>query len=173
MLRFTLLSFTFLTFAAYAGECPQNEILKQKKIRNAYTILRKHTVQCKKQSKLFLEFGKRAFLAERLAESLWAAEIGQQSASNESLLEELNLLEASALIEMNRYEEAIIILKPSVLSNDSSLVYRQKGHLILIKAYFKKFKSKKNPNVLYLVHLFLNRYTQSNYIDFLNQWLEV
>ncbi len=76
---------------------------------------------------------------------------------------------------MNRFEEAIIILRKVVFGDYASgskkvLEEKEKAHLQLIQAYYAKTKSKNSRDVVYLISLFENKYPKSNYLKLLQDW---
>ncbi|RME89086.1 MAG: hypothetical protein D6767_09115 [Candidatus Hydrogenedentota bacterium] len=143
----------------FASEC--NLPLHQKKVslKQIYLQLRFRDPKCKFPAKLFLAYSERALLAGRLHEALWSAKTGMKRASS-SIKRKLTLAAAKAYNELNRYEEAIALLKPLAFSTQKDNLAKQ-AHICLIRAYYLRAKQKQDSNVKYLVSKFRRYYGTS------------
>ena len=161
--------------------CTKPDFISEKNLRKVYLKLKYMHKGCL-DSKILLNLGKRSSLAGRLSEALWASEKGLeilQANQSISISVELRLLQGSILREMNRLEEAIIVLKSVISQKYGAISYRkkeeirlnqEKAFLQLIYTYYSKTGSKTSKDVSYLINSFRNTYPNSQYLELVNNW---
>ena len=157
--------------------------MKEKDMRKIYLRLR-YTAKTCLDHKILLDLSRRASLAGRLTEALWASKKGLEILNqnqNILILLEFKLLQGSIFRKMNRLEEAIIVLRDVLHQKNPGGVYRQKkqvklqqerAFLQLIYTYYNKTGSKKSSDVNYLVNSFENLHPNSRYLPLVHHWKE-
>ncbi len=132
-----------------------------------YRSLRLRKKTCANKQ-IYLDFSRRALLAKRLGEALWAADM--ISNKRHRLYYQAQLLKGRIFLEMGRHEEAIIALRPIALAAHQKKKVAEQAHLALIKAYFVKSRRRKDQNVKYLLGLFYKYYPHSKFKRILKAW---
>ena len=193
----TIIGFTGFSvniLSAKKNICSFDYIKKEENIRKVYLSYRMNSKNCLSAWHLY-KLGERAYLAGRLSEALWSTKKALQKISNKNSLFILKLknLKGSIFREMNRIEEAIIILRKIVFFDMDNLnnlgsfdkrnyskkkklalleLEQQKALLQLIYAYYEKTGSKESNDVKYLVNLFKGRYKNGTYMSLLSKWFQ-
>ena len=161
--------------------CVKPDFTQEKNLRKVYLQLKYMPKNCL-DSRTLLNLSKRSLLAGRFAEALWASQKGLEilnTNGNIVIESELKLIQGSILREMNRLEEAIIVLKNVIREKNTKSSYRyrknlklnrQKAFLQLIYTYYNKTGSKRSSDVNYLINSFRNIYPESPYLNLLEDW---
>ena len=130
----TCFIFIFSLKSLTAGPPCRDILKKTKDIKKVYLQLRFSGNRCKFDSNDFIFLGQRSLVAGRLAESHWAAMRGLKSHPGPVEESELKIISGTALLEMNRHEEAIIALKSVAFDDKVAQKTKERAHLLLIKA---------------------------------------
>lgn len=159
-----------------AGSCSSRFLFKEKKVRSLYFQVRKQEKKCSFTAQFYLDLSKRAYLAQEYSIAIWAAKKGLSVSGQKKGItnRELTYYLGISFLEKDRLEEAIRSLQKIVQENPRQKELRevtQKSHLALIEAYYRK-KGKNKDDILYLVHLFYNRYGTNGYRGNLRFWTE-
>lgn len=165
-----------MTQSSVLARCSDQFIKKEPKLASIYLNFFHKYKKCRFSSKAYLEYASRAVLAGRMREAYWAAKMGSRKPINLSQKARGIVLQSRALVGMGRNEEAIQRLKSLVTVNvavkKDLRQWQERGHLMLIKAYYRRAGGKKDKNVRYLYNLFKNRYPQSRYSSWLRLWMK-
>ena len=155
--------------------CSANLVKKQKDIDELFSDLRALPSYCSQRDRLYLEFANRAYLGGHYIKSLWAVEVALQSQKVQNdYFWNLKVLEGKNLNALNRFEEAIDVLRPMAIQNKAdkaSALIKQRAHLALIESYYLRAGRNKDKNVFYLISLFMSRHPDSRYQSLLRDWL--
>jgi len=156
-------------YPLWAIPCSDSQLTSEKEISKTYTIARGSS--CRFSASAYLSAGKSSLLAHRPTEALWFAQMAEKGKLPSGQLPDLFLLEGDSLLELGRYEEAIIALQHKFPSS-ATPEYQQKAHLLLIKTYYLKAGKTRDKNVLYLLSTYNKKYPESRFSDLLQSWLE-
>ena len=163
--------------------CYKPDFTKEKDLRKIYLRLR-YTAKTCLDHKVLLELTRRASLAGRLSEALWASKKGLEILNqnkNILVLLEFQLLQGSIFRKMNRLEEAIIVLRDVIRRKSPGGTSRQKkqirlqqerAFLQLIYTYYNKTGSKESADVNYLINSFTSLHPDSRYLSLVHRWKE-
>ncbi len=152
-----------------AVPCSDTQLSSEKEISKTYTLARGSS--CRFSASTYLSAGKSSLLAHRPTEALWFAQMAAKGKLPSGRLPDLFLLEGESMLDLGRYEEAIIALKHKFPSS-APLEYQQRAHLLLIKTYFLKAGKTRDKNVLYLLSTYNKKYPESRFSDLLQSWLD-
>ena len=178
LLNFLIIVLFFLWGVVHAISqktiCSNQYIKNEKNIRTIYLNYKFKGKRCLSW-KAYFQLGQRAYIGGKLKEALWSVNLGLQNLSKKQgiLVAKFKSLKGSILREMNRFEEAIIILREVVFEDnvpDSKTMIKEKSHLQLIQTYYAKTEFKTSQDVAYLITLFRNRYPKSKYLKLLQNW---
>lgn len=166
---------SLLLSTSLSAACSTNLVKKQKNIEEVFVELRSLPPHCGQKDRLFLEFANRAYLGGHYVKSLWAVETAlQRQKIRDNNYWSLKVLEGKNLNALNRFEEAIEVLRPMAIQNkadQASSVLKQRAHLALIESYYLRAGRNKDKNVFYLISLFMSRHPNSRYQPLLRDWL--
>ncbi|MDH5719036.1 MAG: tetratricopeptide repeat protein [Spirochaetia bacterium] len=172
----------FFSSGVYSKNCDTTFVTKEKNLKKTYAKLSEISLKCGVSSDIFLEHSEKAILAERPIEALWSAQKGiwrLKPNSNQELRLRLYLARGTALLKLNRYEEAIIHLRKASLDyHEGRPVWGQKreivqrAYLMLVKTYFEKENEKISKDVLFLISLFNEKFPKSPYLSLVKNWLK-
>ena len=178
LLNFLIIVLFFLWGVVHAISqktiCSNQYIKNEKNIRTIYLNYKFKGKRCLSW-KAYFQLGQRAYVGGKLKEALWSVNFGLQNLSEKqgTLVTKFKSLKGSILREMNRFEEAIIILREVVFEDNvtgSKTTIKEKAHLQLIQTYYVKTAFKTSQDVAYLITLFRNRYPKSKYLKLLQNW---
>lgn len=173
--KFVFLVCTLLFSTSLSAACSTNLVKKQKNIEELFAELRSLPSHCGQKDRLFLEFANRAYLGGHYVKSLWAVETAlQRQKRRDNHYWSLKVLEGKNLNALNRFEEAIEVLRPMAIQNkadQASSHLKQRAHLALIESYYLRAGRNKDKNVFYLISLFMSRHPNSRYQPLLRDWL--